>query len=419
MTKIVNFAKLQNKFTLNFPYFLARRILFTGHRTFSKLIVRVTIGALALAVSAIVLSVAILKGFKAEIIEKQRGFFGDVIITKNDLNASYENTPIQLSAEELQRLKGLPAVVDITPFATKAGIMNVKGEVEGVLLKGVDKNYNQQYLQKNIVTGDTLDFSTGANTQILISEYLSNRLNLHVGDKFIMFFVQEPIRKRPFTVKGIYTTHSEELDKTYVIGSLDLIRRLNNLSDNEVGAYQLRLSSFDSLETVTYQANQVLPVTLNATNIVEQMPDIFNWLNMLDMNDNVIFVLMVVVAVINMVSSLLISILERSSMIGILKALGYSNTGIRQVFLYGSMYLIGLGLLIGNLLAISLYIFQTQTHFFTLDPSTYYIAYVPMSISWFEVVGLNLAVAAIGLLTLFVPAMLISRISPIKTIQFK
>lgn len=419
MTKIVNFAKLQNKFTLNFPYFLARRILFTGHRTFSKLIVRVTIGALALAISAIVLSVAILKGFKAEIIEKQRGFFGDVIITKNDLNASYENTPIQLSAEELQRLKGLPAVVDITPFATKAGIMNVKGEVEGVLLKGVDKNYNQQYLQKNIVTGDTLDFSTGANTQILISEYLSNRLNLHVGDKFIMFFVQEPIRKRPFTVKGIYTTHSEELDKTYVIGSLDLIRRLNNLSDNEVGAYQLRLSSFDSLETVTYQANQVLPVTLNATNIVEQMPDIFNWLNMLDMNDNVIFVLMVVVAVINMVSSLLISILERSSMIGILKALGYSNTGIRQVFLYGSMYLIGLGLLIGNLLAISLYIFQTQTHFFTLDPSTYYIAYVPMSISWFEVVGLNLAVAAIGLLTLFVPAMLISRISPIKTIQFK
>lgn len=197
MTKIVNFAKLQNKFTLNFPYFLARRILFTGHRTFSKLIVRVTIGALALAISAIVLSVAILKGFKAEIIEKQRGFFGDVIITKNDLNASYENTPIQLSAEELQRLKDLPAVVDITPFATKAGIMNVKGEVEGVLLKGVDKNYNQQYLQKNIVTGDTLDFSTGANTQILISEYLSNRLNLHVGDKFIMFFVQEPIRKRP------------------------------------------------------------------------------------------------------------------------------------------------------------------------------------------------------------------------------
>lgn len=390
-----------------------------GHRTFSKLIVRVTIGALALAISAIILSVAILNGFKREIIEKQRGFFGDIIVTKNNLNASYENTPIQLFPEDLKQLESMPSVVDITPFATKAGIMNVNGEVEGVLLKGVDKSYNQQYLQKTIIAGDTLDFSSGGNTQLLISEYLANRLQLEVGDKFIMYFVQEPIRRRPFTVRGIYTTHAEELDKTYVIGSLDLIRRLNDLGEHEVGAYQIRLNAFESLENTTQQINDILPVGLNATNIVEQMPDIFNWLNMLDMNDNIIFVLMVIVAVINMVSSLLISILERSSMIGILKALGYPNAGIRQIFLYGSMYLIGIGLLIGNIIAISLYIFQTQTHFFELDPYTYYIDYVPMHIVWYDVVGLNVAIVIIGLLTLFIPAMLISRISPIKTIQFK
>ncbi|WDF67193.1 ABC transporter permease [Sphingobacterium oryzagri] len=404
---------------MNFPYFLAQRIIFTGHRTFSKLIVRVTIGALALAISAIILSVAILKGFKTEIIEKQRGFFGDVIITKNDLNSSYENTPITLHKEDLLKIQEIPSVVSITPFATKAGIMNVKGEVEGVLLKGVDDTYNQQFLQKNIVRGDTLDFSTDPNTQLLISDYLANRLSLDVGDRFIMYFVQEPIRKRPFTIRGIYSTHSEELDKTYVIGSLDLIRRLNNLEDGDVGAYQIHLSSFDSLATATEQIDELLPIELNATNIVQQMPDIFNWLNMLDMNDNVIFVLMMLVAIINMVSSLLISILERSSLIGILKALGYANSGIRQVFLVGSMYLIGIGLLIGNLIAGALYLFQTQTHFFALDPSTYYIEYVPMSIVWYEVIGLNVAVAAIGLLALFIPAMLISRISPIKTIQFK
>jgi len=173
------------------------------------------------------------------------------------------------------------------------------------------------------------------------------------------------------------------------------------------------------LEQATLAINEVLPIEVNASNIVEQMPDIFNWLNMLDMNDDVIFVLMLIVAIINMISSLLISILERSSMIGVLKALGYSNSGIRQVFLYNSMYLIGYGLLIGNLIAIALYVFQNHTHFFTLDPSIYYIEYVPMSVAWYEVVVLNVAVVVISLLTLFIPAMLISRISPIKTIQFK
>ena len=404
---------------MNFPYFLAKRITFMGHRTFSKLIVRVTIGALALAISAIILSVAILNGFKQEIIEKQRGFFGDVVITKNDLSASFENTPIELSPQTLAQLSTLPQVIDITPFATKAGIMNVNGEVEGVLLKGVDKSYNQLYIQKNIIQGDTLNFSDGGDTQLLISEYLANRLGLNVGDKFIMYFIQEPIRRRPFTIQGIYTTHTEELDKTYVIGSLDLIRRLNNLEENEVGAYQIRIKAFDSLENTTAQINNILPSQMDASNIVQQMPDIFNWLNMLDMNDNIIFVLMVIVAVINMVSSLLISILERSSMIGILKALGYPNKGIRQVFLYGSIYLIGIGLFIGNLIALALYSFQTQTHFFKLDPYTYYIHYVPMDIAWYEVVGLNAAIVIIGVLTLFIPAMLISRISPIKTIQFK
>ena len=404
---------------MNFPYFLAKRITITGQRTFSKLIVRVTIGALALAIGAIILSVAILKGFKTEIIEKQRSFFGDIIISKNDLNASYENSPIQLTKEQLAQLKAVPEVKHIAPFATKAGIINVNGEVEGVLLKGVDSSYSQKNIVKSLRTGDTLDFSANPNTQILISEFLAKRLHLAVGDKFIMYFVQEPIRKRPFTVKGIYTTNSEELDKTYVIGSLDLIRRLNNLENKEAGGYEIRIQHFDSLTTTTDILNDKMPLRLHATNIVEQMPDVFNWLDMLDMNDNVIFVLMVVVAVINMISSLLISILERSSMIGILKALGYRNAGIRLVFLYNSMYLIGYGLLIGNAVALGVYIFQTQTHFFGLDAATYYIDYVPMSIGWMEVFGLNVAVVLIGLLTLFIPSMLISRISPVKTIQFK
>ncbi|WP_312136319.1 FtsX-like permease family protein [Sphingobacterium sp.] len=405
---------------MNFPFFLAKRITLSGNRTFSKLIVRVTIGALTLAILAIIMAVAILRGFKGEITDKQRGFFGDVIILKNDRNDSYVNTPISLTKSQIQTLEADSNVINVYPFATKAGIMNVKGEVEGVLLKGIDQNYDQEFLSKTIIEGEPIDFKAeNAENQLLISTLIANRLNLKVGDDFIMYFIQEPVRKRKFTIRGIYTTNSEELDKIYVIGSLSLIRKLNNLAEDEAGGYEVRVNDFNKLAKTTQDVNDQLPIELYATNVVEQMPDIFNWLNMLDMNDNIIFVLMVVVAVINMISALLISILERSPMIGILKSLGMQNGKIRTVFLYNSLYLIGYGLLLGNFLAIALYFFQRSTHFFKLDPSVYYVSFVPMDISWLTVIWLNLALILIALITLFIPSMLISRISPIKTIQFK
>jgi len=380
----------------------------------------VTIGALTLAILAIIMAVAILRGFKGEITDKQRGFFGDVIILKNDRNDSYVNTPISLTKSQIQTLEADSNVIDVYPFATKAGIMNVKGEVEGVLLKGIDQNYDQEFLSKTIIEGEPIDFKAeNAENQLLISTLIANRLNLKVGDDFIMYFIQEPVRKRKFTIRGIYTTNSEELDKIYVIGSLSLIRKLNNLAENEAGGYEVRVKDFNRLAKTTQDVNDQLPIELYATNVVEQMPDIFNWLNMLDMNDNIIFVLMVVVAVINMISALLISILERSPMIGILKSLGMQNRKIRTVFLYNSLYLIGYGLFLGNFLAIALYFFQRSTHFFKLDPSVYYVSFVPMDISWLTVIWLNLALIFIALITLFIPSMLISRISPIKTIQFK
>lgn len=379
-----------------------------------------TIGALTLAIMAIIMAVAILNGFKKEITEKQRGFFGDIILLKNDTNDSYVNSPISLSKEQIANLEKNPNIVDIYPFATKAGIMNVKGEVEGVLLKGIDPDYDQQFLSKTILEGDTINFAAeDAENQLLISSLTANRLNLKVGESFIMYFIQEPVRKRKFTVKGIFSTNSEELDKVYVIGSLSLIRRLNNLTESEVGGYEVRVKDFNQLGVTTEQMNDALDNSMYATNVVMQMPDIFNWLNMLDMNDNIIFVLMVVVAVINMISALLISILERSSMIGLLKALGMQNKRIRTVFLYNSLYLIGYGLLLGNIFAILIYFFQTKTAFFKLDPSVYYVSFVPMDISWITVLWLNVALVGIALITLFIPSMLISRISPIKTIQFK
>ena len=405
---------------MNFPYFLANRIAFSGKRTFSKLIVRVTIGAIALAIAAIIISIAVLRGFKGEIISKQRSFFADVLVLRYDLNKSYENSPISLAPEVRKSILAIPQVNSISSFATKAGIINVNNEVEGVVLKGIDSLYNQQPFQRMLVEGNMIDFkSDNADNQILVSKYLADRLLLKVGDDFIMYFVQDPIRKRKFVIKGIFNTGSEELDKVYVIGSLNIIRKLSNLDDNEVGGYEIRIKDFAQLGPVTAKVEDLLPIDMQAINIKDQVPDIFQWLELLDMNTKIIFILMTVVAIINMISALLITILERTSMIGILKALGYHNAGIRRVFMYSALYLIGLGLLIGNLIGLGFYFFQDYTHFFKLDEQTYYISYVAVKLYWSDVVFVNLAVVFIGMVSLFVPSMLITKISPIKAISFK
>ena len=405
---------------MNFPLFLANRINLKGQRTFSKLIVRVTIGALSIAIIAILLSVAILRGFKEEITTKQRGFFGDIVITKQTL-ADYELTPVILSDSLRSELLKIPNISSINGFATKVGIINVNAEVEGVLLKGIEENYDQQFLKRCLIDGQILDFNAeNSQNQILISHYFANRLNLKVGDSFIMSFVQDNrTRKRKFLIKGVFRTNSDEWDKNYVIGSIDVIRRLNNLQDKEVGAYEVRIQDFSKLQNSTLAVNDVLPIELKATNVIEYWADIFSWLEMLDMNDDIIFVLMVIVAVINMISSLLITILERTNMIGILKALGMSNAALRRVFMMNSLHIIAYGLLIGNFIAVSVYFFQRATHFFKLDPSIYYLEYVPMHIDALSVLFLNISVIILVFLTTIIPSMLITRISPIKTIQFK
>lgn len=406
---------------MNFPYFLAKRAAVSGKRTFSGLIVRVAIGAITLGVAAMLLSIAILKGFKGEITAKQRGFFGDIVLSNYDLNTSYEPAPFELTVSEVQELKDLPDVSSIRYFATKPGIINVNSEVEGVLLKGIDATYDLHFLKDILVAGQAIDFSdsTQAAGQILISQYTANRLQLAVGDDFIMYFVQEPVRRRKFQIAGIYHTGVEELDKTYVIGSISLIRRLNGWDEGEVGGYEVSIGDFGKLTEITAAVQDILPIKVDAVNVRDQLPEIFQWLDLLDVNTVIILILMMVVAAVNMISALLIMILERTSMIGLLKALGYTDGGIRKVFLYQAAYLIGLGLLFGNLLGGGLYGFQAQTRYFKLDEVSYYISYIPVSIGLTEVLLLNIGVAIVSLIVLLIPSYLIGKISPIKAIQFQ
>jgi lipoprotein-releasing system permease protein len=234
-----------------------------------------------------------------------------------------------------------------------------------------------------------------------------------------MYFVQEPLRKRKLTIVGIYNLGVEDVDKSYVIGDLGLIQRLNNWDENEVGAYEIKIDNFENILQETTAVLNSIPINLRGLNVIDQFPQVFKWLDLLDVNTEVIFILMLVVAIINMISALLIMIMERTEMIGILKALGFSNGGIRKVFLYNAIYLISIGLLAGNLIGLGICVFQDLTHFFKLDEASYYISYVPIALKLNDVIFLNIGVMAICLLALLIPSGLVSRISPVKAISFK
>lgn len=405
---------------MSFASFISARITFKSKRTFSKLIVRIAIIGIMLGLGVMILSVAIVKGFKHEIREKVRGFAGDIRVIKFDLNSSYESSPIVEDAGFVARMRKSPLITHVMPTATKPGIIKANNEIEGVVLKGVDKTYDWAYFKKMMVAGDVIDFkdSVEAQKEIMLSQQTANRLKLKVGDKLLMFFAQD-LRKRPFKIKGIFNIGVEEVDKTFVIGSLSLINRLNDWKPGEIGQYELRVADFDQVDFAADRLDQILPVRLKSRTVMEDYPNIFEWLKLLDVNSVVMLVLMVIVAVINMISALLIMILERTAMIGIFKAMGASNWNIRKIFLYNATYLIGLGLLLGNALGLGLGYFQQQTHFFKLDQASYYMTFVPVQFGLWDVLLLNLGTLVICLLVLIVPSMLVSRISPVKAIRFK
>ncbi len=374
-----------------------------------------------LGLGVMILSIAVVKGFKREIKDKARGFDGDIKIVKYDSNSSYENSSFLNDSAFVKVAKTNPIIAHIMPIATKPGIIKVNDEIEGVVLKGVDKTYDWTFLKNNLVAGKVIDFTdtVKSKTQLMISDVTASRLKLKVGDKILMYFIQQRLRKWPFKIVGIFNSSIEEIDKTYVVGNLALIKRLNNWQSTEIGGYEIKISNFDQLPAATEFVNYNLPQTLRAFTVIDNYPTLFEWLVLLDVNAQVMLVLMVIVAVINMISALLIMILERTTMIGLFKAMGAGNWSIQKVFLYNASYIIGLGLILGNTLGIGLSVFQFNTHFFKLDPSSYYMNFVPIELDWIDVALLNVCTMVICLLVLIIPSMLVSRISPVKAIRFK
>ncbi|MDB4921388.1 MAG: transporter permease [Mucilaginibacter sp.] len=406
---------------MSFAYFIANRITFKSKRTFSKLIVRIAIIGIMLGLGVMILTLTIVRGFKQEIREKIRGFSGDIQVIKFDLNNSFENSPFAADNDFVKKALTVNNINTITPFAMKPGIIKTRTEIEGVVLKGVDKTYNWAFFKKNLITGKVLDFTDTIQSkkQLLISQFTANRLQLKVGDKILMYFVQEPLKIRPFTITGIYSTGIEEVDKQYVVGDLSLINRLNGWKPDEIGGYEIRVNDFDDINNSANNIDNILPTKLKSYTVTENYGVIFGWLDLLDGNTKVVLILMILVAVINMISALLIMIVERTPTIGILKAMGANNWAIQKVFLYNAFYLIGLGMLFGNMFGIGVGVFQSQTHFFQLDQASYYMSFVPIQFNWIELLILNIGTLIICLLVMIGPSMLVTRIEPVRAIQFK
>jgi lipoprotein-releasing system permease protein len=413
---------------LNTELFIVRRMIGNrnGGRNFSRSIVGIAIFGIALGLAVMIVSVAIVTGFKNEISDKVTGFGAHIQILNLDSNLSYETLPIPAGIESVESLRAVDGVKNIQAFAIKAGIIKTGDEIHGAVLKGIDPSYDWDFINKHITQGEVLTLSDSARSmQVVLSEKMARLLKLGIGDRFTMYFIQDPPRARTFTIHGIFNTSLEEFDQLYIYSDIRQLQRLNNWNETQVSGYEVLLEDMNQLSPVADEVRTRVGFDfledgsrLKVETIEQKYSQIFDWLNLLDMNVIVLVILMLVVAGFNMISGLLILILERTNMIGILKAFGTRDSSVRKIFLYQSGYLTILGLLWGNLFGLIICLSQKYLNLISLDPSSYYLDTVPINLNLWHVLLLNLGTILITFLFLLLPSTLIARISPEKSIRF-
>lgn len=417
---------------MNVNLYIARRIFSSkdNRNQLSSRIVNIALFGIVLGLIVLILSVAIVVGYKSEVGRKVIGFSSHLQIVNLDSNQSFETSPISQNQPFLNDLREIDGIRHVQIFATKPGVIRASDEMQAVVLKGIGPDFDWSFFQENKVAGETFEVQdTIRSNKIWVSKKIADLLKLGLGDDLTMFFIHESEtvpRQRKFQIAGIYQTSLEEFDRMFVLVDINHIRKLNNWASDEVSGFEILVKDFNSLDDQEKAAHQLLlrytspdsPV-LQVVSIKEKYRSIFDWLNLLDMNVWVILALMVLVAGFNMVSGLLVIILERTQMIGILKAMGARNWSIRKVFLYFSVMLVAKALILGNILGIGICLLQQYTHFIKLDPASYYLEYVPIHLTILHVVLLNAGTIIATFLMLIVPSYFITRVSPEKSIRFE
>ncbi|RIJ46035.1 ABC transporter permease [Maribellus luteus] len=416
---------------MNTELFIAKR-LFSDKATrklLSQRIIRIALIGIALGLTVMIVSVAVVTGFKKEIRDRVIGFGSNIQIINYDSNSSYETRPVSADQPFLETVRSLAGVKYVQPFATKPGMIKTDEYHQGIIFKGVTKDYNWDFFAKNLVAGHVplLNDSSRVN-EIILSEHLSKLLNIKLNDRVVVYFINEKDaipRLLQLTVCGVYRSGFEEFDKVFILGDLKQVQRLNDWRNDQISGFEVAINNFNQIDNIEQEIrNSVIQFRdadadiMRTESITRLYPQIFDWLSVLDMNVWIILLLMVIVASFNMVSGLLVLILERASMIGVLKAMGSANWSIRKVFIYLSVFLTSRGMLWGNVIGISIVLLQGIFRIIKLDPAAYYVDYVPMNFSVLHLVLLNLGTITITSLILIIPSWLISRISPDKTIRF-
>ena len=407
---------------MNTSLFIAKRLYNAkeNNNNYTRPIIRIAILAIALSVAVMILSVFILSGFKSNISNKVFGFGGHINISKFSYNQSYENDPINFNSEMLTEIELMDFVDNVQTYATKAGVIKKNNEILGVVLKGVDQLYNWNFFNENLISGNVPLFNDSiTENTILISKNISNKMKLNVGDEMIMYFMEKPVRVRKFIISGIYKTGLSEFDDITVIGDLKHIQKLNNWNLNQIGGYEISINNFKNIEIYTSLIDESIDYDLKALSINDKYPQIFDWLRLQDFNVLIILILMLIVGGVNMITTLLIIILEKSRLIGMLKAIGASDWNIRHIFIYNSLQIILGGLFWGNLIAVSLSLLQIRFNFLKLDEAIYFMDFVPINIELFSLFLINLGTIIICYLILVIPSAVIAKISPAKSIKFE
>jgi lipoprotein-releasing system permease protein len=416
---------------MNIELFISNRLFFdkTNQHFLSKKIIRIALFGIALGLAVMIVSVAVITGFKTEIRNKVIGFGSHIQIVNYDSRNSYELPPISKKQPFLAKLDSLNDIKTIQAFATKPGMIKTDESIQGIVFKGVEPSYNWSFFQNNLIEGELPQLNdTSRVNEILLSENVSKLLKLEIGDLALLYFINEnevTPRNLQLKVCGIYRTSLEEFDNLFIIGDIKQVQRLNDWQSDQISGFEILVSNFDKIDFFEYKIrnfvvdySQENTAFLRTESITRQYPQIFDWLSILDMNVWVILALMVLVAGFNMISALLVLILERSTMIGVLKALGSPNWSIRKVFLYLSVFLTSRGMLWGNAIGIGIILLQKVFHIIKLNPATYYVDVVPVNFNILHIVLLNIGCITITTLMLVVPSYLVGKISPDKSIRF-
>lgn len=409
---------------MNLEYFIAKRLIASKSykSSVSSPIIKIAILAIALSILMMIMSVATGIGLQQKIREKISAFNGHVIVSNFDDNQSQVTVePIDSRLLPVSQLKKNSFITHMQPIITKGALIRTETDVEGIVFKGVDASYQWKNLSEFLVKGKIPTYKEGDINEVLISQFLANRLKLKVGSSFNTFFMKTQGKlpsMRKFKIAGIYNSGFQEFDSSYIIGNMEHLQRINKWQPSQIGAYEIFIDDFSNLNQRAEEIYKTIPPTFNSTSISEKYFSVFEWLKLFDFNILVILIIMIGVATINMVVALLVLILERTQLIGMLKALGASNWSVRKIFLYNAAHLISRGLLWGNGIALLLLIIQKKFEIIKLNPESYYVSSAPVDINLLHILLLNVGTILICVLVLLIPSYLITKISPIKALKF-